>query len=693
MQVITLEDLLGALRLRGQMLPARHASAIARAVSRLAAAQAVALRPRAVFLDSEDGFVLDLAEAERRPLPGAYRPRGSGDPLLHTTGALLCELLTGDASAVERAHGPLGEVVRAALRPSHGARFFGISELCDAIESAAPMDMEAEIRVAHDLIEVYARWEAGDEEARLDAGEAQEALPRSESIDNSGDTKPPRATAMPAAVALAGPAIRVVLPGPVQATSTAPVRLPGPHKAAPDKRASLFTSPANTETAAVTARAPLTALSPAKAETAAVTPRAPPTPTRPAKTEPVAATARIPSTSTRRTKPETAVATARAPSTPASAARSALVAPPPVSPAQVEPSVPIPAVPGTPAPGAVSQKALADLRGEIVRLHEASAANQQRAIAEALAAEKLRSELDETKRGLAKLEAAQQEARVALASAESARRTAMEKAAVTETRLAETAAELQNRPAWRAVLLVAAASVAVALGASMGLRLFHGTAPAPDEAASARPVTQTASAQSAPVQAAPPPTNQATPGPADQRTSATDVQRAPLPENAATPSTAPEPAGVTPAATAAAAQVEAPAPVQVPVPMPAVPAEAGEVQAAQTSSSDSQPGPPRQLRRRSPAVGRAKSAARVQVDRGDRALRKGNTDEALAAFQAALSEHSDLPEAVRGIAMVHLSQGHERQAKHEYMRYLQLSPGAPDAARIRKVVANLGDAE
>ena len=60
MQVITLQDLLGELRRRGQMLPARHASAIARAVSRLAAAQAVALRSRAVFLDSEDGFVLDL---------------------------------------------------------------------------------------------------------------------------------------------------------------------------------------------------------------------------------------------------------------------------------------------------------------------------------------------------------------------------------------------------------------------------------------------------------------------------------------------------------------------------------------------------------------------------------------------------------------------------------------------------------
>ena len=40
--------------------------------------------------------------------------------------------------------------------------------------------------------------------------------------------------------------------------------------------------------------------------------------------------------------------------------------------------------------------------------------------------------------------------------------------------------------------------------------------------------------------------------------------------------------------------------------------------------------------------------------------------------------------------MVHMMQGNEQQAKVEYQRYLELAPAAPDAARIRKVVANLG---
>src|SRR5204862_2523104 len=99
--------------------------------------------------------------------------------------------------------------------------------------------------------------------------------------------------------------------------------------------------------------------------------------------------------------------------------------PPASVPAPAAPAASVPAVPPPPAPAAPSENAFAELRGEIARLREASAANQQHAIAEALAAEKLRSELDQTKRGLAKLEAAQQQAQVALASAESARRAAM----------------------------------------------------------------------------------------------------------------------------------------------------------------------------------------------------------------------------------------------------------------------------
>ena len=83
--------------------------------------------------------------------------------------------------------------------------------------------------------------------------------------------------------------------------------------------------------------------------------------------------------------------------------------------------------------------------------------------------------------------------------------------------------------------------------------------------------------------------------------------------------------------------------------MPAV-EEATPVEPSQRLASDSQRAASRQPRRRGPGAGRAKPAAQVQVDRGDRALRKGDTDQALAAFQAALSERADFPDAVRGIA-------------------------------------------
>jgi Tfp pilus assembly protein PilF len=122
-----------------------------------------------------------------------------------------------------------------------------------------------------------------------------------------------------------------------------------------------------------------------------------------------------------------------------------------------------------------------------------------------------------------------------------------------------------------------------------------------------------------------------------------------------------------------------------------VPAEPAPLLATRRPAPDSQALQQRHVRRRAQGSRPAKPAAQLQVDRGDRALRKGDTDRALAAFKNALSQQPDLPSALRGIAMVHLSQGHERDAKHEYMRYLQLSPDAPDAARIRKVVANLGD--
>jgi regulator of sirC expression with transglutaminase-like and TPR domain len=64
-------------------------------------------------------------------------------------------------------------------------------------------------------------------------------------------------------------------------------------------------------------------------------------------------------------------------------------------------------------------------------------------------------------------------------------------------------------------------------------------------------------------------------------------------------------------------------------------------------------------------------------------------DEAQAAFQRALAADPKAAEAVRGLAMVNMTQGKEQEAKALYERYLQLAPSAPDAARIRKVVQSL----
>jgi tetratricopeptide (TPR) repeat protein len=86
----------------------------------------------------------------------------------------------------------------------------------------------------------------------------------------------------------------------------------------------------------------------------------------------------------------------------------------------------------------------------------------------------------------------------------------------------------------------------------------------------------------------------------------------------------------------------------------------------------------------------AQSGAQSEVDKGERALRKGQLDEAMSAFQAALARDERFAPAIRGLAMVHMTQGREADAKREYERYLRLAPDAPDASRIRKVVANLG---
>jgi Tfp pilus assembly protein PilF len=91
-----------------------------------------------------------------------------------------------------------------------------------------------------------------------------------------------------------------------------------------------------------------------------------------------------------------------------------------------------------------------------------------------------------------------------------------------------------------------------------------------------------------------------------------------------------------------------------------------------------------------PAEKKEASPGAAAVSRGEKLLRRGKTDDALAAFLEALAAEPDLPAAVRGLGMVYMMQGKEAEAKQQYRRYLKLAPRARDAARIRKLVANLG---
>ena len=78
-----------------------------------------------------------------------------------------------------------------------------------------------------------------------------------------------------------------------------------------------------------------------------------------------------------------------------------------------------------------------------------------------------------------------------------------------------------------------------------------------------------------------------------------------------------------------------------------------------------------------------------QVRRGESALEKGNADEALASFKAALDNESALPVAWRGLGMAYALQGNDAQALQAYQKYLDLAPTAADRADIRRSITEL----
>ena len=90
-----------------------------------------------------------------------------------------------------------------------------------------------------------------------------------------------------------------------------------------------------------------------------------------------------------------------------------------------------------------------------------------------------------------------------------------------------------------------------------------------------------------------------------------------------------------------------------------------------------------------PEAAMLRALATSQVRKGEAALEKGDAEEALAAFQAALENVPNLPAAVRGMGMAYAMQGKDGQALQSYEKYLRLSPKAADAEEIRQSMREL----
>jgi tetratricopeptide (TPR) repeat protein len=219
-------------------------------------------------------------------------------------------------------------------------------------------------------------------------------------------------------------------------------------------------------------------------------------------------------------------------------------------------------------------------------------------------------------------------------------------------------ARMQRR-GWRVMVLPAlvggASSAAIVLALVLGLRGPERRAPAPKA-----PEIPTLN-----LPVAPPPEPKTPPAPA--------AETSPPQPALVIPPTAP--------ATPPPAIAEAsPPPAAKPPPLAADTVELERPRAPKTPSRPAA----------APRTPSARSGAQTKVDAGELALRKGNPDQAAVAFQAALKIDPTYAPAVRGLATAHMAQGKETEAKREYERYLELAPTAPDAARIRKVAANLG---
>lgn len=142
--------------------------------------------------------------------------------------------------------------------------------------------------------------------------------------------------------------------------------------------------------------------------------------------------------------------------------------------------------------------------------------------------------------------------------------------------------------------------------------------------------------------------------------------------------------------TSAAAAVAALCPLPASTPPPVVestpPALAPPPALARPAAAPSARPSPRRLG----ATAKAPAArAREELERGEKALESGRIFEALVAFHDALDEEPPPPQAARRLGDAYRLQEEDALALAAYQRYLELAPGAPDAAQVRAIVEEL----
>lgn len=69
---------------------------------------------------------------------------------------------------------------------------------------------------------------------------------------------------------------------------------------------------------------------------------------------------------------------------------------------------------------------------------------------------------------------------------------------------------------------------------------------------------------------------------------------------------------------------------------------------------------------------------------------QGDEDRAISAYEEALKHYPALPDAERGLAIILGRIGEKQKATHHYELYLELAPGADDAAQVKRILSQWG---